>query len=48
MLDLTYCPDPDCYAPAEIVDDYHADSTAGPIRHVVTMCIHRHRYVTAE
>lgn len=47
-LVLTYCPDPACFAPAEVVDTYHAESTHGPVRHVVTVCIHRHRYVTAE
>jgi hypothetical protein len=45
---LTYCPDPDCYAPAEVVDVYDLDSTAGPVTHTVTVCVRRHRYVTTE
>ena len=47
-LDLTYCPDPDCYAPAEVVDICDAESTDGPVRHVVTVCVRRHQYVTAD
>lgn len=46
VLELTYCPG--CGAPAEVLDDYEADSTNGPVRHVVTMCVMRHRYVSAE
>jgi hypothetical protein len=43
-LVLTYCPDPDCFAPAEIADDYVSDSTCGPVRHRITVCVNRHRY----
>lgn len=47
-LILGYCPDPDCLAPAEVVDVYDAESTAGPVRHVVTLCARRHRYVSTD
>jgi hypothetical protein len=42
MLDLTYCPEPGCDSPAEIVDRYALASTDGPIEHVAVRCLHRH------
>lgn len=36
------CPDPDCQQIAEVVDDYVLESTAGPLRHIVTHCLARH------
>jgi hypothetical protein len=42
MLDLTYCPEPDCGSPAEIVDRYALPSTDGPIEHVAVRCLQRH------
>lgn len=43
-MTLTTCPDADCAAPAEVVDDYDAESTHGPVRHRVVLCVRRHRY----
>jgi hypothetical protein len=45
---LTGCPDPECSAPAEEVDRYVLDSTAGPVVHVATQCLKRHNYVHIE
>lgn len=45
-LRLTYCPDETCLAPAEVVDTYEHESTNGPVVHVVTLCVRRHRYTT--
>ena len=42
--DFTVCPDGRCGEVAEVVDVYDADSTGGPVRHVVTLCLYRHRY----
>lgn len=46
MLVLTVCPDLACGLLAEVVDDYTADSTCGPVRHLVTVCVGRHQYVS--
>lgn len=46
MIDLTACPDLACDLPAEVVDDYTADSTCGPVRHLVTLCVLGHRYLS--
>lgn len=42
--DLTVCPDTQCGEVAEVVDVYDLDSTDGKTRHVVTLCLWRHRY----
>lgn len=42
MTTTVRCPDPDCSAPAEIVDRWVWDSTHGPIEHVRTRCLARH------
>lgn len=48
MIDLTACPDPSCLSVAEIVDDYEADSTCGPVRHLVTLCVLGHHYLSTR
>ncbi|MEN3306104.1 MAG: hypothetical protein V7603_2306 [Micromonosporaceae bacterium] len=45
MLSLTFCPEPACGAPAEITARYALRSTDGPIEHVTTYCVRRHRFV---
>lgn len=40
------CPDSDCQQIAEVMDDYVLESTAGPLRHVVTYCLARHHRTT--
>jgi hypothetical protein len=35
---------PECAAPAEVVDRFVLGSTAGPIEHVIVLCIERHRF----
>lgn len=47
-LEFTACPDLDCQAPAEVVDRYAVESTAGPVVHVATVCVRRHHYTTPE
>lgn len=48
-LDLTVCPDTDgCGLPAEVVDRFVLVSTSGPVVHVATECVARHRYVTTD
>ena len=42
--EFTNCPDPRCGELAEIVDVYTAASTDGPVEHVVTVCVARHKY----
>ena len=46
-VDWTTCPDLDCGRIAEVVDDYECESTNGPVRHVASMCVLGHHYVTA-
>jgi hypothetical protein len=36
------CPDPECQAPAEILDRFRLRSTGGPVEHVRTYCVRRH------
>ncbi|HEY6796530.1 MAG TPA: hypothetical protein VI248_17785 [Kineosporiaceae bacterium] len=43
-MEIITCPDPDCGAPAEIVDRWTVQSTDGPVEHVTTRCLHRHRF----
>ena len=42
MPDLIACPDPDCTAPARIVDRWTWGSTDGPLEHAKTMCERGH------
>jgi hypothetical protein len=45
MLSLTFCPATGCGAPAEIVNRHVLPSSHGPIEHVTTYCVRRHRFV---
>jgi hypothetical protein len=45
MLDLIHCPQPDCDAPADVVDRFVLDSTDGPIEHIRTSCVHGHWFL---
>ncbi len=48
-MQLLRCPDPDCEAPAEVVDRWCQESTDGPLEHVRTRCLQRHHFtVLAE
>lgn len=42
--DLTVCPDTQCSDVAEIIDVYELEGAGGPVQHVVTLCLWRHRY----
>jgi hypothetical protein len=44
MLSLVICPEPSCGALAEIVDRQSLRSTDGPVEHVATNCLNRHRF----
>lgn len=48
MLELTYCPDSECGAPADVVDVYTLPSTDGPVEHATVVCVRRHRYTTVQ
>ncbi len=41
-LEIVECPE--CTAPAEIVDRFVLESTAGPIEHATVLCVLRHRF----
>ena len=41
-MSLVECPNPDCQAPAEIVDRAVLQSCTGPVPHVRTVCPYRH------
>jgi hypothetical protein len=45
MLFLSLCPDPDCGAPAEVLDRILLRSTTGPIEHAKVQCARRHIFV---
>jgi hypothetical protein len=45
MLDLIFCPDPDCAAIAEVVDSVTVRSTDGPVEVARTICLHRHTFL---
>lgn len=47
-VEFTACPDPDCAAPAEVVDRWVWPSTDGPVAHVATHCARNHRYTHVE
>jgi hypothetical protein len=42
---LTFCPEPRCSAPAEIVQSAMVASTDGPVEVVTTHCARRHTLV---
>jgi hypothetical protein len=44
-MDLTYCPEPTCDAPAEVIDRFVLSSTDGGIEHVKVRCLHRHWFL---
>ncbi len=41
------CPDPDCQAPAAIIDRWTWPSTDGPIEHARTRCLAHHVFTPA-
>jgi hypothetical protein len=45
---IAACPDPECGAPAQIVPWAVADSTNGPVPHVRTLCVNKHRYLLPD
>jgi hypothetical protein len=47
MIETTTCPDPECLAPAEVLDRFDLSSTDGPIEHIRTQCAMRHIYTVA-
>jgi len=42
------CPDPERGASAEIVPRAVADGTDGPVAHVRTLCVNKHRYLPPD
>lgn len=44
VLELVECPDPGCTLPAEVVDRFTVDSTAGPLERLATVCPARHQF----
>jgi hypothetical protein len=42
MLETTVCPDPQCQAPAEVLDRFELWSTSGPYEHISTRCVLGH------
>lgn len=44
MTDLVLTDCPGCGAPAEEVDRFDLPSTDGPLTHVLTLCVNKHRY----
>jgi hypothetical protein len=47
MIETTTCPDPQCQAPAEVLDHFDLASTDGPIEHIRTRCVLSHIYTVA-
>ena len=43
--EFTECPEPGCFALAEVVDVFELDSTSGPVTHVATLCVADHRRI---
>ena len=41
-MEFVSCPEPNCQAPAEIVDRFVLASTSGPVEHAQTMCLNGH------
>jgi hypothetical protein len=47
-MDLTNCPEPDCDAPAEVLENYLLlDDRHRGVIHVVTYCINGHKLTAA-
>jgi hypothetical protein len=47
--ELIACPQPECLAPAQVLDRFTLASTDGPVEHVKTMCLAGHGFTpTAE
>jgi hypothetical protein len=44
MLQLTECWEPECTAPAEILDAYVCESTDGPVEHFRVRCLNGHYF----
>ena len=42
--EIIACPEPDCLAPAEVVDRFTLASTDGPVDHAKTMCLAGHGF----
>ena len=47
MIETVICPDPECQAPAEVLDQFDLSSTDGPIEHILTRCVLDHVYTVA-
>jgi hypothetical protein len=47
MIETTACPDPECQAPAEVLDRFDLASTDGPIEHLLTRCVLGHQFTVA-
>jgi hypothetical protein len=47
MIETTICPDTQCQAPAEVLDQFDLSSTGGPIEHIRTRCFRDHVYTVA-
>jgi hypothetical protein len=47
MIETTACPDPECQAPAEVLDRFDLSSTDGPIEHIRTRCVLGHVFTVA-
>jgi hypothetical protein len=45
MPERILCPDPACAAPAQIVDRWTSESSAGPIEQVKTRCARGHWFM---
>jgi hypothetical protein len=41
-VEFVICPEPNCQAPAEIVDRFVLASTGGPVEHAQTLCLNGH------
>ena len=44
LPELIACPEPDCEAPAGMVDRFVLASTGGPVEHVRTWCLDGHGF----
>ena len=44
MPEAEYCFCPECGVPAEVMDRFEMDSTAGPVEHVRIRCVNRHYF----
>jgi hypothetical protein len=44
LPELIACPQPDCLAPAQVVERFRLPSTDGPVDHVKTICLAGHGF----